>query len=83
MHLDPEIVTILESEDNNLLQVRSYTVFRAPKYSDDIYVSLNVVHAHSGLRYMQMIQIPTTIAKALGRILQTNGELGHPSHPDF
>lgn len=83
MQLNKNLIHMIDSDDGNVLQVRSHSVFRYPKHSDDVYLAVEVVHSHSGLRYTQMLQLPTTVAKVIGRDLSFYGETSQPSHPDF
>lgn len=83
MKLTKHILKELDSEESNLGKVRDHIVFRAPKHSKDLYIAMNVVHAQSGLRYVQVFQLPLNVARGLAIDVSAHAELDNVSGPDF
>lgn len=83
MHLDRDTLNELESNENPILRVSDFRVFRAPIKDDFVYAKVILRHLESKMTYEQILQFGYKTAWMFGDELFTYTKLANPPEPSF
>jgi hypothetical protein len=83
LKLTKKIQEEMSSPNTNMLYVEDSLVFLSPNHRPHLFVALRVRHKSTGIRYVQLLQVPAKVGVDLGEALLAHSAMGESDEPGF